>query len=141
MSDILIGNDVEQRIITAEPPLQTYEQFLQRNISEGILRVRVSTARDAMPVKDAQVTITKTFTDKAVEFFIGRTDEDGVISEIALPAPSRENSVNPYGILAYTYYDVDVSHPDYQTQKLRYVVIFENIKSVLPVNLIPKTKE
>ena len=71
-------------------------------------------------------------------FFEGDTDESGIIDGIVLPAPARSSSEKPFQPHPFTIYDIHVQNPLYLPQDLRYGAIFEGVKSIQPIDLIPR---
>lgn len=117
---------------------QNYEQFLNQNPAEGTLKIQAFTARQALPVPGTHIIISKQIGDDMHIFFEGDTDESGIIDGIILPAPARSSSETPFQPHPFTMYDIQAQHPLYVPQDLRYGVIFEGVKSIQPIDLIPR---
>ncbi len=105
--------------------------------STGNLIVRASTADQAFPIPNAQVTVyaqssRETILDSSV------TDSSGQSKLFVLPAPPQEYSNSPNDPSAFTSYRVRVAHPSYSTAQIDGVSIFPGIASTLPVYLIPR---
>lgn len=110
--------------------------FQRLTPSSGALRIQAYTAGQAVPVPDAQVTVSKTFTDGRRVYATGATNKDGILDGISLPAPYKSLSQTP-GNIPYAVYDIEVSHPGYRTEKYSDVPVFEGILSIQPVRFIP----
>ena len=117
---------------------QNYEQFLNQNPAEGTLKIQAFTARQALPVPGTHIIISKQIGDDMHIFFEGDTDESGIIDGIVLPAPARSSSEKPFQPHPFTIYDIHVQNPLYLPQDLRYGAIFEGVKSIQPIDLIPR---
>lgn len=117
---------------------QNYEQFLNQNPAEGMLKIQAFTARQALPVPGTHIIISKQIGEDMHIFFEGDTDESGIIDGIILPAPARSSSEMPFQPHPFTMYDIQAQHPLYVPQDLRYGVIFEGVKSIQPIDLIPR---
>ena len=120
---------------------QTYEEFLNQNPAKGTLKIQAFTARQAIPVPGVHVIVSKRIGDENHIFFEGTTDESGLIDNITLPAPMRSSSETPFQPHPFALYDIQTDHPSYLQQDLRYGAIFEGIKSIQPVDLIPGPRE
>ena len=127
------GQDTLQNL---DEEVDTYENFQRENQETGLLKIQAYAGRQIMPVSGAQVTITHTFTDGTKEFASGTTDENGILDNIILPAPSKQLAESPTGEAPYAMYDIVVSHPNYRTEIYRQVPVFEGIKSIQPVRFL-----
>ena len=106
-------------------------------MTSGTLQVKVTTADGAFPVPDATVKVRDAMghTVHALP-----TDAAGMTIVVTLFAPSREFSLSPYtSHLAYSLYEIMVTHPGYIPQFVRGVRVFDGVGGVLPVDLVPRT--
>ena len=91
----------------------------QNNTGYGYMIVRVTTARGAIPLKGATVTIS----NNDPEFEKGRgdiiavftTNSSGLTERFALPAPPRELSMSPDNGKSYESYNLGVAKEGYYT--------------------------
>lgn len=116
---------------------ETLGEFLRENDREGELKIQAFKARMAYPVPNVSISVSRSFSDGEHVFFEGRTDESGIIDRIRLPAPPIINSLSsrmPDNTAVYT---VRAFSPDYD-DITRLVEIFEGIKSIQPLAMIPK---
>lgn len=107
------------------------------NSAYGTLRVQVFAADQVYPIASANVVVTENEKDDVL--FQGYTDSSGIIDNILLPAPSREMSEAPTRLKPYAQYDVTVSHPRFAERKYIGVPVFDGIKSIQTVQLVPTT--
>ena len=115
-------------------------------IGQGYLRVRVYTGDEAIPLEGALVVISD-FRGDCEEIPDNEggvianylTDSDGLIPLITLPAPARQLSEQPGGILPYARYNLDVSLAGYTANHFLDVPIFDTIESLQSVPMIPLT--
>lgn len=135
-------NNMEQ--IKDDSANMTYEQFLSQNPGIGALRVQVFSGQQAIPIPNAEVVVTKDFSDGQQVFFDGVTDISGIVDNIELPAPSREISESPQPrgdgvrlLLPYSQYNVMVTEARHRPQEYTNVPIFDGIKSIQPVRMTP----
>ncbi len=122
-------------------PYRDAEDFEARNGSRGTLKVQVFAADRSFPVSGAEVTVNVPFLTGGRELFRGRTDRDGIVDGISLPAPDKnlsldeDNTKEPFAL-----YNVRVSHPDYAAGEYSNVPVFDSVKSIQPVGLVPLTQ-
>ena len=123
-----------ERRITAE---EEYDAFREAFPDQGQLQVQVFTARRTYPVEGAEVVVSKRFPDG--EFVISRstTDGSGKGALVALPAQPSALSEHPGDAHPYTTYDVRVTHPNYAPVTIRDVTVFEGVRSLQKVDLVP----
>lgn len=107
----------------------------------GYMIVRVTTARGAIPLEGAVVTVL----NYDPEFENGRgdaiavykTDSSGLTERFALPAPPRELSMSAGNVKSYETYNLNVAKSGYSTQFYTNVPIFEGITAIQPADMIP----
>ena len=107
----------------------------------GYLIVHVTTARGAIPLEGALVTVR----NYRPEFEEGRGDvlytlvsgRDGNTDRIELPAPAKGDSLTPGKAQPFSIYNLDVRLEGYRGQSYFALPIFDGITAVQPVDLIP----
>ena len=107
----------------------------------GYLIVRVSTARGAIPLENASVTVY----NYDPEFENGRgniisvhaSGAGGLTDRITLPAPPRSLSLSPGGPKPYETYNVTVTKDGYLKQSYINVPVFEGITAIQNADMIP----
>lgn len=107
----------------------------------GYLIVRATTARGAIPLEGANVTVR----NRLPEFEEGRgdavvssvTDRSGNTQRIALPAPPRAASETPGDAKPYSTYDIEVFADGYYQHRYYGIPIFDGITAVQQADLIP----
>jgi len=103
----------------------------------GTLQIKVSTAEGAIPVANATVKVSDALGHIV---FTLDTDSNGMTIVVSLFAPSRKLSLSPYtSHLAYSLYEILVTHPGYIPQIVRGVRVFEGEGGLLPVDLVART--
>ena len=106
-------------------------------MSSGTLQIKITTGDGAVPVSEATVRIRDALGGIV---FVLTSDTDGLTSIVALFAPSRHFSLSPHtSHLAYSAYEVLVTHPGYVPQIVRGVRVFDGEGGLLPVDLVPRT--
>ncbi len=116
---------------------ESYIDFLGKNTNSGILKIQASVARQTMPVENVAIVISKDFKDGRKIFYNVKTDQNGIVDNLLLPAPSRDLSMKPSQALPFATYDIVASHPNYQQAMFTSIPIFDGIKSIQPINLLP----
>ena len=114
---------------------------IERNTGYGYMIVRVTTARGAIPLEGAVVTVH----NYDPEFESGRgdviatykTDSSGLTPRFALPAPPRELSMSPGNGKSYLTYNLSVTKPGYYQQYYTNAPIFEGITAIQNADMIP----
>lgn len=122
-------------------PYQSFEDFQRRNTSSGLLRIQVFSADRSFPITNAAVRVTVALPVEDRELFVGYTDIDGIVDNIRLPAPDssysldENNTIEPYAL-----YNIYVSHPRFAPGEFLNAPVFDSVKSVQPVDLVPLTE-
>lgn len=122
--------------------VDTGDEFSNENPSDmsgqGYLQIEVTTASGAVPVRDATVIITER--SNGDESLIGMivTDENGTTPIVPLPAPPQSLSEAPDPAeRPYSEYNISVYKKGFYSIPRLTVPIFDTIKSIQPVSVIP----
>ncbi|MGL4773636.1 MAG: peptidoglycan-binding protein [Clostridium sp.] len=103
----------------------------------GFIKVNVSTAREALPIKNAKVVISKEGYRRELI-----TNESGQSEIIEVPAPPKDLSLMPKAnLLPYEVYNIDVSAVGYKDYHIKGVQVFDREVSIQQVEMIPMSKE
>ena len=113
----------------------------EMNAGYGYIIVRVSTARGAIPLEGATVTVR----NYDPEFEVGRgdiiavytTNSSGLTERFALPAPPRELSMSPGNGKSYESYNLTVTKEGFADQEYINVPVFEGITAVQNADMVP----
>lgn len=87
---------------------QTYNNFLKENPGRGNLKLRVTSASEALPVEGVDVVVSKEIGNNTYIFYEGKTDNSGMINNIKLPTPAR--ITNNLEVPKFTTYKVEVEY-------------------------------
>ena len=122
--------------------VDTGDDFSNENPSDmsgqGYLQIEVTTASGAIPVRDATVIITER--NNGEDSLIGMvvTDENGTTPIVPLPAPPQSLSEAPDPAeRPYSEYNISVYKKGFYSIPQLTVPIFDTIKSIQPVSVIP----
>ena len=122
-------------------PYADYADFERRNGSQGKMKVQVFAADRSFPVGGARITVSVPLVTGSREIFSGVTDMDGIVDDILLPAPGKSlsldenNTAEPFAL-----YNLKVSHPDFAVGEYANIPVFDSVKSIQPVELVPRTQ-
>ena len=109
-------------------------------LGEGYLTVRVTTARGAIPLDGATVTVTGNTQGNSGVIGVYSSGGDGLTDKIALPAPPRVNSESPSGGAPYYTYNVEIVRDGYFNQTYQNIPVFEGISAMQTAEMIPLPK-
>ncbi len=107
------------------------------NIGSGYLVVKVSTARGAIPLEGASVSIRGASADNSDIIYSLLTNRDGSTSPALLPTPAKLLSQSPGNLQPYSLYSVDVFKEGYGDLSIVNVAVFDSITSIQPAVMIP----
>ena len=120
----------------------TYEEFEAANTGGGALEFMVFTASGALPVKGAAVTVSTHIDGEPHTMFEAVTNQSGETGAKTLPAPSKELSQNSgNAIQPFSLYDATVTRDGFTKVILRDIPIFDGVRSIQRVAMIPETTE
>ncbi len=105
--------------------------------SIGYLIVNVSTARGAIPLSGASVTVMYDEPDNSSVFTVISTDMSGKTAKIELPAPARSLSELPGNEKPYATYTLQIEKDGYYTVTNTNVPVFSGVTSIQPVEMLP----
>lgn len=105
--------------------------------SMGYLIVKVSTARGAIPLGDAAISIKGSSPESSGILYSLTSDRDGLSEKIALPAPPRSASQAPSDTAPYSLWSIDVFKDGYIPVSYQNVPVYASIVSVQPAIMVP----
>lgn len=121
-----------------EPEYNDLDEFLKANPRQGTLSFRTYTARNALPVPGARISVTKKIGGRRHIFYDLTTDSSGQTEAVALPAPpSAYSQTSDSGVQPFSLYDADIIAKGYAPVSIRNLPIFEGILSVQRAALVP----
>ncbi len=107
----------------------------------GYMIVRVTTARGAIPLEGAVVTVSDYYGEDSAERgnAIGTyiTNSSGLTDRFALPAPPKALSMSPGNGKGYLTYNIQVTKDGYYQQSYINAPIFEGITSIQNADMVP----
>ncbi len=109
-------------------------------LGEGYLTVRVTTARGAIPLGGAIVTVFGNTPETSGVREVFYSGDDGLTPKIVLPAPPRANSEAPNSGVPFYTYNLEIIRNGYYNQSYSNVPIFAGITAMQTAEMIPLTK-
>ncbi len=90
-----------------------------------------------MPITDMNIKISRIFDNEEYVFFRGKTDADGIIESVELPAPPRENSLVYEAPDKQARYRVTADRVGFEDAVYE-INIYEGVKTIQPIVLFLK---
>jgi hypothetical protein len=103
----------------------------------GYITVNVRTAGGALPVEGAVITIRTIAGADSTVVAVMISDAGGTSDIVALPAPPRENSLQPGNPNVCTYYTIDTDREGFYHVTNENVAVFDGITAIQQVLLVP----
>ncbi|MBQ3284999.1 MAG: hypothetical protein IJH40_05075 [Ruminococcus sp.] len=119
-----------------------YEEYIRAYPGRGTLKVQISVARGAFPLKNVLVDVSQIYNGVRYSLYNDVTDISGIVDNMVLPARSIESTLNfESAQIGEAEYLVTIFHPDFKEMKDCAIVIHDKTETILPVSLVPLTGE
>ena len=105
-------------------------------MDKGYITVNVRTARGALPVEGAQITITSRQDGASYVLY---SNADGGSVRLEVPTPPKANSAHPGGSTPYSLFDIVTRKEGFYDIVNSGVPVYPGVTSVQTVEMIPKT--
>ena len=127
-------NITDENFINSE----SYKNFINKNTGHGYLKIRASSANEAVPISNVDIIVSNIIDNNKVIFFEGKTDDSGMINGIELPTPPT----NPDILLAPNAitYEIEVIYKPSGIDRIYKVIMYPNVCVVQNINIIPDLK-
>ena len=112
----------------------------QPGVLTGTLSVRVFASQAELPIQGATVVVVRqTESGKYELLSVQATDSSGRIEPVAISAPPREESTEPFdsGSRPFTVCDVWAEHPGYAMLQVDGVQIFRGVETLQNMEMTP----
>ncbi len=116
-----------------------YEDYIRHYPGRGTLKVQISVARGAYPIKNVMVDVSQEWNGTRYSLYNDVTDISGIVDNMVLPAKSIESDLNFDDPEPEAEYHITIFHPDFEEITDCAVVIHDKIETILPISLVPKT--
>ena len=103
----------------------------------GYLVIRVSTARGAIPLENAAVSVRGNTPETSGIVYSMATDRDGLTQKISLPTPAKALSDSPGNPQPFSTWNIDVFKNGYVPVRFQNVPVYPSVVSVQPAVLVP----
>ena len=103
----------------------------------GYLVVRVSTARGAIPLENATVSVRGSDAASSGIFYSLESDQSGLTPKLPLPAPPRSISQSPSNEISFSLWNIDVFSDGFITAHYTNVPVYSGITSIQSAELVP----
>lgn len=103
----------------------------------GYITVNVRTAGGALPVEGAVITIRSEEAGGGTVIAVLITDSAGVSDIVELPAPPKENSMQPGNNNVSSFYTVDTDREGYYHVVNEHIPVFDGVTAIQQVLLVP----
>ena len=101
------------------------------------LRVRVTSANEAIPIPNALVIVTREENGETVVEASRLTDQSGLTEPIVLSAADPALTLQPGTAVPLIVHEITVAAPDHYRARIRNIPLYGGIPTELPVSLIP----
>lgn len=101
------------------------------------LKVRVTSANEAIPIPDALVIITREENGATVVEASRITNSSGLTEPVILPAVDPALTLQPGNNIPRIVYEVTVAAPDHYRARISDIPLYGGIPTELPVSLVP----
>ena len=116
-----------------------YEDYIRHYPGRGTLKVQISVARGAYPIKNVMVDVAQILDGVRYSLYNDVTDISGIVDNMVLPAKSIDSTLNFDVDEPEAEYMITIFHPDFEEITDCSVVIHDKIETILPISLVPKT--
>ena len=135
------SNSSTQRVSGESPFKPGYDDYVSENPGRGSLKVQISVADEALPIKDVFVDVALIYKGKRYSIYHDTTDSSGIVNEIVLPSKLGGVSLDPETAGENdAQYLVSAYHPGFCEISDMPVTIFDRIETILPITLSPETE-
>ena len=115
------------------------DEYYEKYPETGYIRVRVSSSRQALPVENAGIIVSKQIDSSRHILHRETSDESGLTPNMPVPAPEGSSSTQPdaNGQPRFAFYDILVDRVGYVPVFYHSVPVFSGVVTVQPVQLVP----
>ena len=113
----------------------SYKNFMTNNPDSSYLKIQASRANSAMPVEGVEIVISHIIDEYKVIFFDGETNESGIIENISLPVPKKDN--NDMNIPLSTTYNIEAIYTKEKVDVLYKAKMFSGIDAIQNIDINP----
>ena len=133
--------DTEEKkpFVTGRSPFsKEYAKFISEYPGRGTLKVQLSIADEAFPIKDVIVDVALIYKGVRYTIYNDVSDSSGIVSNMVLPTRHIDSTLTPeFANTGEAQYLVSVYHPGFDAINDCVVTIHDRIETILPLSLTP----
>ena len=114
---------------------ESYKNFITNNPDNGYLKIQASRANSAVPVSGVQIIISHIIDEYKVIFYDGVTNESGIIENITLPTPEKDE--NDMNIPLSTTYNIEAIYTKDNMDCLYKAKMFSGVYAIQNITIVP----
>ncbi len=120
------------------PFVPEYEDYIISYPGRGTLKVQISAAYEAFPVKGVEVDVAVIHNGVRYLLYSDTTNSSGIVDNMVLPTRPVDTALNPKtSDIDEAQYLVSLFHPSFQSIIDKVVTVYDRIETILPLSLTP----
>ena len=120
------------------PFVPEYQDYISGYPGRGTLKVQISAAYEAFPVKGVEVDVAVIHNGVRYLLYSDTTNSSGIVDNMVLPTRAVATLLNPKTPdKTETQYLVSLFHPCFQSVIDKAVTVYDRIDTILPLSLTP----
>ncbi len=120
------------------PFVPDYEDYINDYPGRGSLKVQISAAYEAFPVKGVEVDVAVIHNGVRYLLYSDITNSSGIVDNMVLPTRAVDTALNPKtSDKDEAQYLVSLFHPSFQSIIDKVVTVYDRIETILPLSLTP----
>ncbi len=127
-----------QRQGGVSPFVPEYQDYINGYPGRGTLKVQISAAYEAFPVKGVEVDVAVIHNGVRYLLYSDTTNSSGIVDNMVLPTRAVDTVLNPKtSDVDEAQYLVSLFHPSFQSVIDKVVTVYDRIETILPLSLTP----
>ena len=127
-----------QRQGGVSPFVPEYQDYIDGYPGRGTLKVQISAAYEAFPVKGVEVDVAVIHNGVRYLLYSDTTNSSGIVDNMVLPTRAVDTVLNPKtSDVDEAQYLVSLFHPSFQSVIDKVVTVYDRIETILPLSLTP----
>ena len=131
-------SEAAQRLGGVSPFVPEYDDYISSYPGRGSLKVQISAAYEAFPVKGVEVDVAVIHNGVRYLLYTDITNSSGIVDNMVLPTRAVDTVLAPKTNDANeAQYLVSLFHPSFQSVIDKAVTVYDRIETILPLSLTP----
>lgn len=128
---------LNSKIHRGESPFKPeYDQYITDYPGRGRLKIQISEANEAIPVKDVKINVSFIYDGVRYSLYDDITNSSGIVDNMVLPARAVDLALEPKrSDVDEANYLVSLSHPMFDEVIDESVTIYDRIETILPISM------